>query len=458
MSGTPNVVEWRTSPKQNFFLSRDEDEILYGGRPGGGKTVALLLHNIIRREKYPGSSGLYIRRERDDLKKSDSAIPLSHKLLTGGAAWNGTDLKWTFPNGSVLEFGGCKDEDDKYKYKSGQWIDVQFDELTGFTQTQYEFIAFSRARTLRGSDIKVQIRCATNPGDIGNAWVYKRFLQPMAPYETYEYETRVESGATIKRRRMFIPSSFWDNPFIDADAYAASLQEITDPSEAKAMAGRWDIFEGQVFTEWDPTMGRHVVAPFPIPQDWPRWSSTDYGYDAPWSTHWYTQNLDLWHAYKIPRYYCYREVYRRKVPADLQPKIMKRLELAERIRARVADASMWQGYEAGTSLIRYYERVFGRGNIRKSMPKGSLMKTRVGTKAHVHWLLGNAEDGLPRMQFFTCCPNMIRTLPMLQYDKHKSDDVDTEGEDHPYDDLRYFGSMVVAPIIRRPAQEYRWVA
>ena len=453
-----NVVQWRTSPKQSFFLSRDEDELMYGGRPGGGKTVALLLHNIIRREKYPGSAGLYLRRQRDDLKKAESAIPLSHQLLSGVAAWNGTDLKWTFPNGSVLEFGGCKDEDDKYNYKSGGWIDIQFDELTQFTKTQYEFIAFSRARARAGQGIKIQIRAGTNPGDIGNKWVYDRFLVPAKPYESYTYDTRLEDGSTVTRSRMFIPSSFWDNPFIDRRQYAASLAQITDPAEAKAMAGRWDIFEGQVFTEWDPRMGRHIIPPFAIPQDWPRWSSTDYGYDAPWATHWYTQNLDLWAAYKIPRYYCYREVYQRKVPAHIQPLVMKKLEAGDRIRGRVADASMWQGYEAGTSLIRYYEKVFGRGMIRKSMPKGSPMKTRVGTKSHVHWLLGDADDGLPRMQFFTCCPHMIRTLPMLQYDKHKTDDVDTDGEDHGYDDLRYWASMIVAAIERAKPQKYRIAA
>lgn len=445
------VLSWKTSPKQAFFLSRDEDEVLIGGRPGGGKSVALLLHNIIRRDKYPGSAGLYLRRQRDDLKKAESAIPLSHKLLSGVAAWNGSDLKWNFPNGSVLEFAGCKDEDDKYNFKSGGWIDIQFDELTQFTQTQYEFIAFSRARTRAGEGVKIQIRAGTNPGDVGNKWVYDRFLAKGRPYYPYEYETRVEDGTVVKRSRMFIPSSFWDNVFIDQAQYAASLNEITDPNERKATQGRWDIFEGQCFPEFGP---QHVVAPFAIPADWPKWVTVDYGYDSPWSVHWYTKHMDLWNYQKIARYYCYREIYRSRVPIHMQPVLIKRAMAGEYIHRMMADATMWQGYDEGRSLIRFYEQVFGPF----SWIKGPVAHSRIPTKAMVHWLLGVAQDGLPRIQFTSNCHNMIRTLPMLQYDKHKPDDVETDSEDHPYDDLRSFASMVANPLVRHKPKEYKIVA
>ena len=440
---------WKTTPKQAFFLTREEDEVLYGGRPGGGKTVALLLHNIMRRNKYPGSGGLFLRRQRDDLKKADSAIPMSHQLLTGVAAWNGSDLKWNFANGSVLEFAGCKDEDDKYNFKSGGWIDIQFDEVTQFTQSQYEFIAFSRARTRAGQGVKIQIRAGTNPGDVGNKWVYDRFLAKGEPYKPQVYDTKIEDGTVVRRSRMFIPSSFWDNPFIDRQQYAASLSEITDPNERKAIQGRWDIFEGQVFQEFGP---QHVVAPFEIPAEWPKWVTVDYGYHSPWAVHWYTQNMDLWAWKKIARYYCYREIYRAGVPIHLQPLIIQRAQAGEYVSRMMADATMWQGYKEGRSLIRSYERVFGPFTWRK----GPVAHSRVPTKAYVHWLLAPAADGLPRIQFFTSCPNMIRSLPMLQYDKHKPDDVQTQhSDDHGYDDLRSFASMVATPLIRHKPQEYR---
>jgi hypothetical protein len=36
------------------------------------------------------------------------------------------------------------------------------------------------------------------------------------------------------------------------------------------------------------------------------------------------------------------------------------------------------------------------------------------------------------------CPYLIRTLPSLVSDEHKPEDVDTDGEDHAADALRYF--------------------
>jgi hypothetical protein len=42
------------------------------------------------------------------------------------------------------------------------------------------------------------------------------------------------------------------------------------------------------------------------------------------------------------------------------------------------------------------------------------------------------------MYFFSNCEAIIRTLPTLVYDEHKVEDIDTDGEDHAYDECRYF--------------------
>jgi hypothetical protein len=43
----------------------------------------------------------------------------------------------------------------------------------------------------------------------------------------------------------------------------------------------------------------------------------------------------------------------------------------------------------------------------------------------------------PGLIVFSTCTHLIRTLPALQHDKHKPEDVDTESEDHAPDTLRY---------------------
>lgn len=49
---------------------------------------------------------------------------------------------------------------------------------------------------------------------------------------------------------------------------------------------------------------------------------------------------------------------------------------------------------------------------------------------------------------FDTCKEFIRTIPTLQYDDHKVEDVDTDGEDHIADEWRYMlMSRPVAPIL-----------
>jgi hypothetical protein len=47
---------------------------------------------------------------------------------------------------------------------------------------------------------------------------------------------------------------------------------------------------------------------------------------------------------------------------------------------------------------------------------------------------------VPMLYFWNTCPHIIRTLPALQHDKHDPNDCDTNGDDDPYDALRYLCS------------------
>ena len=47
------------------------------------------------------------------------------------------------------------------------------------------------------------------------------------------------------------------------------------------------------------------------------------------------------------------------------------------------------------------------------------------------------EDDKPMIYFFDTCRDAIRTLPALQHDEKRPEDVDTEGEDHAPDEIRY---------------------
>ncbi len=442
-------IQWTAFPKQAIFLElfKDVDEVLFGGAAGPGKSEALLIYSIQRRMQYPGSSGLYLRRNYTELTKEGGAIPRSHELLTGVARWNGELRKWIFPNGSVLEFGHCMDENDKYHYQSAAYLDIVFDELTQFTETMYKYIAFSRRRTVKAG-AKIQIRAATNPGGIGHAWVMNRFIAPIGPYEVFkEVKEHPITKAPLVMTRAFVPADVKDNLLImeNNPEYILSLQELPENDRRALLEGRWDIFEGQVFTEWNDL---HVCQPFEIPPDWPRWVSVDWGYESPWAVLWFTKDMKLWNTERIHRYYAYREVYERGVPTDQQAIKIRRLTGDERIRLHVADPSMWIKTKGpGSSNADDYIRL----GIR---PLQKAMNDRVIGKSHVHWMLGNAQDGLPRLRFFETCRNTIRTFPLLQHDKHKVEDVDSDGDDHCYDSTRYFSSSISQPQ-NMPRIDYR---
>ena len=46
----------------------------------------------------------------------------------------------------------------------------------------------------------------------------------------------------------------------------------------------------------------------------------------------------------------------------------------------------------------------------------------------VHYRLAFDEAGIPQLYVFRTCREFIRTIPLLQYDKVKAEDVDSDGE------------------------------
>ena len=58
-------------------------------------------------------------------------------------------------------------------------------------------------------------------------------------------------------------------------------------------------------------------------------------------------------------------------------------------------------------------------------------------RGEIHALLGENGAGKPRLQVFSTCANLIRTLPVMTYDKHRVEDVGDGLEDHACESLRY---------------------
>lgn len=244
--------------RQRQALEVRADEILYGGAGGGGKTDWALMW-ILQGTIHPNYAGIIFRRTYPQLTKSaDALIPRLHNWLKGTEAkWNGTDRKWTWPNGAVVEFGHLNHETDVYDYQGPSYHRILFEELTQFPEGMYLYL-FSRLRRDLGFPLNTGMGATTNPGGIGHGWVRKRFLSEGAldymksgsqEPKTFYQNWQDRQGQTITRA--FVPARLQDNPHIDEVSYRKNLSHLNPVERARIEDGDWDITEdAQIRLSW----------------------------------------------------------------------------------------------------------------------------------------------------------------------------------------------------------------
>ena len=263
---------WRPQERQAAFLERSEYEAFYGGAAGGGKSMALIME-ALRQVKIPHYRGLILRKTYPQLSDIIDVSRFYYKKAYPRAKYNETAHCWTFPSGSKIYFGSMHRTADRTNYQGKQYDFIGFDELTQFTWDEYSYL-FSRNRP-SGPGTLCYVRATGNPGGIGHGWVKERFITP-APAGTpitQSFTIRLPNGKAVERtrKRIFIPSSVFDNPALlsNAPEYLESLAMLPAAEREALLYGSWDSFSGQVFSEWrdnpDGYMTRinsHVVLPF----------------------------------------------------------------------------------------------------------------------------------------------------------------------------------------------------
>lgn len=314
-------------------------------------------------------------------------------------------LKERFGSG-ILAF---RNLDVVSKYQSTQFAVIAVDELTKNSEDTFMFL---RTRLRWPGIADTRFIAATNPGGVGHFWVKQRWITGVHP----DNEKEADQFQCIR-------ADAGDNPYIDESYWEKTLGSLPPQKQKAYREGSWDLFEGQFFTDWDPKV--HVVRPIEIPYSWHRYRSIDVsGMHGTTSCHWYAVDNggNVW---------VYREYYALERNADEHARHIAALSHDEEYRYTVIDNSAMAMQGLGETLAQVYERYGVRGLM--PSPKGS----RVAGWDAVGRYLRHDDKTPPKLRVFDTCTNMIRTLPSLVHDEKHPDDIDTNGDDHAADELRY---------------------
>jgi hypothetical protein len=440
------VLGYEPTDRQRVLHDAGEFEVGYGGAAGGGKTRALTMEGIRACVQNPGIQVRAFRRTfpqvRDSYLRELAGVGYAQAL---GAEWRESDKELRFPNGSVFKFSYAENVRDATNYQSAQYQLLLLDEATLMDPSVIDYLTM-RVRSGNAHVPVLGIRYGTNPGGPGHSWFKTRFVDATA------HGAQVVTDEATGRQRRFIPSKAADNPHLNAE-YHDDLARLPEAMRAAFRDGDWDVFAGQVFTEW--RHDRHVVAPVELPASWRRVAGIDYGYAAPWAV--------LWAAFdEDGRAWVYNELYDTVVGEADQARRILAAEGDRPANLRAADPAMWARRGDAASIAEAYRR----GGVAITPATND----RLSGWQRLHSYLGDGPacahhralgwETCPKLHVFTGCENLIRTLPALPYSTTRTEDVDTTAEDHAADALRYLlmsaetptGAAVAKPTGPTPAQ------
>jgi hypothetical protein len=438
-----NIV-WKPQPVQAKFMERPEDEALYGGAAGGGKSEALVIE-ASRQVHIPHYKGLLIRKTYPQLGEIiDKSIKYYTRAFPG-ARYNSSKHEWYFPSGAKVLFRSLSNGKKKTDFQGQAYDFIGFDELTHFTYDEYVYVG-SRNRP-NGPGTRVYKRGTANPGGVGHGWVKERFITPAPPMTTITEEVKVRKPdktiITIPKKRIFVPASVFDNEeLLNNDPnYIATLGALPEAERNALLYGDWNSFSGQVFTEWkddrehyDDHLYTHVINPFEIPKHWKIYRTYDFGYSKPFSVGWHAID-ERGCMYRIREYYGNTgepNVGLKLNPNDISKGILEIEESDPNIKGHdiygIADPAIFE--ESHGESIAYMHQKSG-----VFFNKGD--HTRLAGKMQIHFRLAFDENGRSMLYVFNTCKNFIRTIPALVYSEKNVEDIDTTQEDHIYDELRY---------------------
>ena len=400
----------------------------YGGARGGGKSHWLLAQmGCDDSQRQNNLKCLLLRKvgkanleHFEDLRRK-----LFNRLPHEFSAFRGV---LTFTNGSRIIAGHFQNEKDIDAYLGLEYDVIGIEEATTLTSRKYQDIATCCRSSKPGW--RPRIYSTTNPGGVGHAWYRTKFVAPMLEHR--EADTR------------FIPARVTDNRWNNPD-YVRVLEGLTGWQKRAWLDGDWDIAAGQYFTNFRREV--HVLPDFDDTRAVEWFAALDYGFahytvallgcrDGDGNTFIVDEHAErLW----LPQRHA----------SGIRAMLARHGLDSMRLRRFVAGADVFSRQGDGTTVASQYERL----GIR--LKPASM--DRLNGWAELMQGFGDPENGVrPTLFIHKRCGRLIETLPSLQHDPNRPEDVlkvdaDEEGVggDDCADALRYLVATKSRTVVAR---------
>lgn len=439
------------SPWSVRFHRTTQDEVLGGGSAGPGKSLTLLWDPLVTQavveharmtgkfldqfdpwladlcRRYPIRQGeseghaLHLRRSMPMLLENIDRSERMFKKFDPYADYSKERHCWTFSSGYKLTFGHCREKNSHQDYLSKQYTHLGFDEAYQFEEFQYEELD-GRVRSADPVLSKLlRTRAMSNPAP---NWLKKRFVTPHREGGmTLEVPcTDPETGDNYITTRLFLPAKLDDNPDKEfVKRYKIKLLSKPAHMRARYLYGDWDSVEGGFFEDdWNPIV--HVIEPFKIPRDWPKFRVMDWGYKTQGVVGWFALDPDenLYQFYEFNfRLMRDIEVARRIIDIEKQFGFWNKRENKSRLTG-VADTQLWE--ERGDSGKSKAAVMAAEGIYWQPADKASIMRN---AERIVERLRDYGRDRPPGLMVFSNCrksQEMFASIPVDEKDSTVPDE------------------------------------
>lgn len=471
---------------QTYAATCPADAVFFGGTRGGGKSDCAIGRQIRGAEIWGIAwNGLMVRRKYKDFaeirRRIDELITIGMPAERIGGE-NQTNYVKFYDGpfkGAKITLAAIKELKQVDDFLGHQYTEISIDEAPSFP-----FIA-QLIEKLKGClrsphGVPCRMFMTGNPGGPGSSTIKMNYIKKAAPNTPF-----LDSSG---QSAVFIPSSLADNKILcekDPD-YVNRLRSIKDPAlRAAWLLGDWDAFIGQAF---DFTAEYHVIPWRPVPEGAPIYMTYDFGFGAPFSLGWWWVDTEgrvirfaEWYGWDGETPNVGKRITDSQVADGLIEREVKWDWLNRSRIFRLASHDCWNkkpNYEGGGQGKSTAE-VWAEKNIylTKADPSRELKIRQFRERLKVDFLNlsevagrlgyrryedanqgeiwidghGNTVDERkiveaakmqritlqwqpPMLQVYDTCTHFIRTIPDLCVDENNIEDIDTDQEDHVYDE------------------------